>query len=62
MDKERWFEFLIASYRASKRLDAGQLVRWLVEVDGWSSEVAEELAMDYEFALELLKKYDNSNS
>ena len=59
-DQERWFEFLIAAHRTSTRLDAERLARWLTEVEGWSSETAHELAIDYEFALGLLRKYDAS--
>lgn len=61
MDRERWYAFLIATYRVSKRLDSDQLARWLVEVDGWFPEKAQELAIDYEFALGLLEQYDQSH-
>jgi hypothetical protein len=59
-DQERWFKFLIAAYLAPARLDSDQLVRWLSEIEGWSIDTAHELARDYEFALQLLEKYDNS--
>ncbi|MCY1462220.1 hypothetical protein D9M71_799680 [compost metagenome] len=62
MDQKRWFSFLISAHRASKRPDSEQVARWLVEVDGWSSEQAQDLAIDYEFALGLLEQYDNSRS
>lgn len=62
MDQRRWFAFLISAHRASKRPDSEQVVRWLVEVDGWPSEQAQDLAIQYEFALELLEQYDNSHS
>lgn len=58
MDRERWYAFLIATHRSSRRLDADQLARWLVEVERWSNEKADELAIDYEFALGLLEQYD----
>lgn len=60
MDRERWYAFLIAIHSASKRLDSDQLARWLVEVEGWFPERAQELAIDYEFALGLLEQYDQS--
>ncbi len=60
MDRERWYAFLIAAHCASKRLDSNQLARWLVEVDRWIPERAQELAIDYEFALGLLEQYDQS--
>lgn len=60
LDRERWYAFLIATHSASKRLDSDQLARWLVEVEGWFPERAQELAIDYEFALGLLEHYDQS--
>jgi len=57
-DRERWYAFLIAAYRNTPRLDADQLARWLVDVEHWSSEKAQVLAIDYEFALGLLEQYD----
>jgi hypothetical protein len=59
-DQERWFEFLIAAHRTSARFDPDRLARWLVEVEGWPGDTAHELAIDYEFALGLLQKYDHS--
>jgi hypothetical protein len=61
-DQERWFEFLIAAHRTSARLDSTQLARWLTEVEGWSTETAHELAIDYEFALSLLEQYDRTRA
>lgn len=58
-DEERWYEFLIEAHRASASLDPERLARWLSEVEGWSSEIASELAIDYEFARGLLQKYDH---
>lgn len=59
-DQERWFEFLIAAYRTSAGLDPDRLARWLSEVEGWPADTARELAIDYEFGLALLEKYDHS--
>lgn len=58
MDRERWYAFLIAAHRTAKQPDSSQLVRWLDEVEGWSEDKAQELALDYEFALGLLEQYD----
>lgn len=60
MARERWYAFLIATHRSTRRLDADQLARWLVEVERWSDEKADGLAIDYEFALGLLEQYDQS--
>jgi hypothetical protein len=59
-DRSLWFEFLIAAYQTSARLDSDCLARWLSEVDGWPSDAAHKLAIDYEFALGLLEQYDDS--
>lgn len=59
-DQQRWFEFLIAAHRTQAQLDPDRLARWLAEAEGWPSETAHELAIDYEFALGLLQKYDAS--
>lgn len=59
-DRERWYAFLIATYQSPQRLDADQLTRWLIEVEHWSAEKAQALAIDYEFSLGLLEQYDQS--
>jgi hypothetical protein len=35
-------------------MDAADLRRWLVEVDGWPPEVANQVAVEYEYGRELL--------
>ena len=65
-DQHRWFQFLFAVHKAHKAqgkvLDTHLLGRWLEEVEHWPSEVATELALEYEFALNLLNEYDRSSS
>jgi hypothetical protein len=61
-DRKRWFDFLFAAYKAPKRLGTDQLIRWLVEVEGWSEEIAHDLAIQYEFGLNLLKEYETGRS
>ena len=58
MDRDRWFEFLIDVHGNDERLDTGRLGRWLIEVEGWSDDMANELVIEYEFALGLLFEYD----
>jgi hypothetical protein len=58
LDRERWFLFLIEAHAANGPLDTDTLARWLVEVEGWDDESANELAIEYEFGLDLLSKYD----
>lgn len=58
-DRERWFKFLITAHSDNGQLDSELLARWLVEVEGWSDERANELAIEYEFGLGLLSEYDH---
>jgi hypothetical protein len=51
-DRDLWYDFLVAAEESS--FSASMLERWLVEVDGWSEEMAGELAIEYEFGRGLL--------
>lgn len=53
-DRDRWNAFVVAAHGDGSRMDAADLRRWLVEVDGWPPEVAEQLAVEYEYGRELL--------
>jgi hypothetical protein len=53
-DRQRWNDFVLSAHRDGSRMDASTLQRWLVEVEGWSSEVANQLALEYEYGRELL--------
>lgn len=53
-DRERWLEFLTTAHREGSKLDASTLRRWLIEVEGWSPEIADQLASQYAFGGELL--------
>jgi hypothetical protein len=53
-DRERWLEFILEAHRERSRLDASTLRRWLVEIEDWSPEVADQLAREYAFGEELL--------
>jgi hypothetical protein len=53
-DRERWNEFVVAAHRDRSGLDAFTLRRWLIEVEGWPPEVADQLAIEYEYGRELL--------
>ena len=57
-DQKRWFKFIFAAYQAPKQLNTDLLKRWLVKVEGWSDKHAHDLALQYEFGLDLLKEYD----
>lgn len=60
MDKKRWLTFLIAAHQDNRAFDAGLLARWLIEAEHWPEDTAHELAIEYEFALELLEQYDQT--
>jgi hypothetical protein len=53
-DRAKWNAFVLAAHKEGSRLDAATLVRWLVVVDQWDTEVAEQLALEYEYGRELL--------
>ena len=57
-DQERWFDFLVTVHRERSNLRARMLERWFVEHDGWSEDVASDLAIEYETARALLTYYD----
>jgi hypothetical protein len=60
-DRERWNDFLVTTYRDGHRLDTSTLQRWLVEVEKWRPEVAEQLAIEYEFSNSLLDYYEHTS-
>ncbi len=53
-DRERWNDFVLAAHRDRSDLDASTLRRWMIEVEGWPPEVADQLAVEYEYGRELL--------
>jgi hypothetical protein len=54
LDRDRWNAFVISAHREVSKLDASSLRRWLIEVDGWAPEVADQLAIEYDYGRELL--------
>lgn len=61
-DFQRWSAFLIEVHKegSSHRLSSDFLAKWLEEELGWSSERANELAIEYEFARDVLQAYEQS--
>src|SRR5260370_40107650 len=53
-DRDRWNSFVVAAHRGGSRMGAEDLRRWLIEGDGWPPEVADQLAVEYEYGRELL--------
>jgi hypothetical protein len=54
MDRERWNDFVLSAHQDGSRMDASILMRWLIEVEDWSPEVADQLAIEYAHGRELL--------
>lgn len=59
-DRERWFAFICGVHMEGREIDTDKLARWLLEVERWHDDGASDLAIEYEFARELLKHYDGS--
>lgn len=53
-DHDRWMDFILAAHRDGTRLVAHTLRRWLIEIENWPPEVAQRLALEYEFGREVL--------
>ncbi len=53
-DRERWNAFVLSAHRTGSKLDPSTLMRWLVEAEDWSPEIAEQLAVEYQYGRELL--------
>ena len=61
-DRDKWMDFVVAAHHERSSLTASLLHRWLIEVDGWPSEVADRLASEYESGRELLGFADGRRS
>jgi hypothetical protein len=59
-DNARWLGFIIQAFREKATLDAGTLRRWLIEVERWPEEQADDLAAQYDFSRDLLDHYTKS--
>ena len=54
-DRQRWFEFLSAVYKNHTKLDTELLGRWLVEVEDWPPEMADDLVDKYQYSMDFLR-------
>ena len=52
-DERRWCDFILLSASKKRRLSVDYLEGWLMD-NGWPSDVANELGLDYEYGLILL--------
>ncbi len=53
-DREKWNDFVLSAHQERSSLSPSTLKRWLIEVEGWSPEVADQLAIEYQSGRELL--------
>jgi hypothetical protein len=58
MDRQRWFDFILAVHRSCSQLDTDRLARWLHEVDRWDEESAHRLAGEFEQYISILEYAD----
>ena len=59
-DFQRWAAFLVRLHREGSDLPVDILERWLTEELNWAPDMANKLVLEYEFALGLLRIYDDS--
>ncbi len=52
-DRKRWFEFVTMAYESSDELSADLVISTLIEF-GWPEDMAYELGIKYEYAIDLL--------
>lgn len=57
-DKKRWHDFIIHSYLRKSVLPSVILKNWLIEIEHWPDNIAIQLTIEYENALNILKEYD----
>lgn len=57
-DRAKWYDFIIQVHKDNSSLDAGTLSRWLHEEEEWPEDISVDLAIEYEFAIGLLKKLE----
>ncbi len=58
-DRRRWLDFIIAAHGEHSQLHADELLKWLVESEGWSNDVAQHLALEYDFGRSLLRRLND---
>lgn len=58
-DFERWCDFIFIIFRKDIQLSSTELENWLLE-NGWDSEISSQLALDFEYSISLLEKYEQN--
>jgi hypothetical protein len=55
-DRQRWLDFMIALDQSEAEVSAPIVKQWLIEKGGWSESAAQELCLEFELGMELLKR------
>lgn len=59
LDRNRWYQFIISSFRAHQILPTDILEGFLIE-NGWIEDNVVDLLIEYEFAIGLLSEYEQT--
>lgn len=59
-DRDRWLDFLVAVHAVDEAKGYASLVGDWLQLDGWTDEVAVQLELQFEFAMDLLDRVDAS--
>lgn len=59
-DFERWCDFVFIIYRNDIEVSISELINWFEE-NGWDDEMANKLGLDFEYSIDLLKKYEQNS-
>jgi hypothetical protein len=59
LDQKRWIDFIVTAHDDGSQLHASTLRRWLIEIEGWSPEIADQLVSEYELGGEVLSLSDS---
>lgn len=57
MDFARWCDFIFYVQKNKCQLSSIDFQNWLIE-NGWNEEMSQKLAIDYEYSLDLLNRYE----
>ncbi|TVZ23510.1 hypothetical protein JM84_2438 [Dokdonia sp. Hel_I_63] len=58
-DFKRWCEFIFIIFRNDIEIGVDELIFWLEE-NGWDSDMANRLGLEFEYSLNLLKNYERN--
>jgi len=59
-DRESWYDFIVSLHKAKIQLSSYYLSRWLIEEGKWDEAKANDLTIEFEFAIGLLDFQEKS--